>query len=239
MCFLAGFDYAGTSDSLLMVPWSPALSNGSITDQEDCSNNLQDTLFPWPLSKYITSDNVLQNSNPWESAWPACLLVIWWKPWRSLIQHSCNGMLKSGAFCQFLCPPPPSRWLQGWSLDLVVTTLLGIPSIPWYAADLHCTLIWNLADVLSARDCLNSETLLITIFLSILLPFHQWTFWTCAWCGCCFSVCIAWTVLPPCSWAILLAWFFKSKNGKATKSNLCAWTQEILGFGGKRGEIVQ
>ncbi len=129
----------------------------------------------WPLSKYITSDNVLQNANPWESAWPACLLVIWWRPWRLLIQHSCNRMLDSGAFCQFLCPPPPSRWLQCWSLDLVVTALLGIPSTPWYAADLHCTLIWNLADVLSARDCLNSETLLITIFLSILLPFHQWT----------------------------------------------------------------
>jgi hypothetical protein len=44
--YAQGFDYAGSIDSLLMVPLSPALSNGSITDQEDSSNNLQDPLFP-------------------------------------------------------------------------------------------------------------------------------------------------------------------------------------------------
>jgi len=57
----------GPISSLLVVPRPPTLSNGSMTEQQGRSNNRRVPLLPVaPLSKYVASDNVSQNPNPWE-----------------------------------------------------------------------------------------------------------------------------------------------------------------------------
>ncbi len=60
-------DNVGPISSLLVVPRPPTLSNGSMTEQQGRSNNRRVPLLPvGPLSKYVASDNVSQNPNPWE-----------------------------------------------------------------------------------------------------------------------------------------------------------------------------
>jgi hypothetical protein len=58
---------AGPISCLLVLPRSPMLAHGSRIDQQARSFNRRPPMLPVaPLSKYVASDAVTQEPNPWE-----------------------------------------------------------------------------------------------------------------------------------------------------------------------------
>lgn len=57
----------GPISSLLVLPRSPMLPHGSMTDQQGRSASRRAPTLPVaPLSKYVASDTLTQDPNPWE-----------------------------------------------------------------------------------------------------------------------------------------------------------------------------